>query len=72
MAETCGDGIDQDCDEVDPECALPPVCDEPDNICEDIGCSCSQTPDASTRGLALTTLLFLGALASLRRRRETA
>ncbi|MEE2829189.1 MAG: MopE-related protein [Myxococcota bacterium] len=70
MAETCSDGIDQDCDGIDPECALPPLCDEPDNICEELGCACSS---GAARGLppllSLLGLLGLVGLHGLRRRR---
>jgi MYXO-CTERM domain-containing protein len=71
MAETCGDGIDQDCDGIDPECARPPICDEPDNICEDIGCSCSSgRASGGEPVLPLGFLLGLLGFGQARRRRS--
>jgi len=59
MAETCQDGIDQDCDEVDPDCAIPPDCDRPDNICTEFDCDCSAvSTDAVKPTLALLLLLI--------------
>ncbi len=62
MGETCEDGIDQNCDGEDPDCAIPPECNQPDNICEDIGCSCS-----SGDGPPPAFLLLLLPLAAIRR-----
>jgi uncharacterized protein (TIGR03382 family) len=70
MAETCGDGIDQDCDGIDPNCALPPVCDEPDNVCDDVGCSCSA--GAVPNGGGLLALVLVSGLLRLGRRRRRA
>jgi len=60
--ETCGDGIDQDCDGDDLECDPPEPCDEPDNRCEDDGCSLA---GGASPGPGL---LLLGLLAVARRR----
>jgi MYXO-CTERM domain-containing protein len=68
MAETCGDGIDQDCDGVDPSCSLPPVCDEPDNICQEVGCACS-AGDAGEPGSALVLFLLVTLMGAGSRRR---
>ena len=67
MSETCGDGIDQDCDGIDPECSIPPPCDEPDNICDDVSCACSGVPSSEARPAALLLGLFGLALGLLRR-----
>ena len=68
MAETCGDGIDQDCDGVDPSCSLPPVCDEPDNICNEVGCACSAGGEGQP-GAVLTFSIFAMLFGVGRRRR---
>ena len=65
VAETCGDGVDQDCDGADPSCPDPPVCTEPDNICADDSCDCSA---GASREDSLAALLLL-AMLGLRRRR---
>ena len=70
MAETCSDGIDQDCDGVDPECAIPPECDEPDNICTDTDCDCSQVGPEQAPAAGLLLLLFLPFVARARGRRS--
>ncbi len=64
--ETCGDGIDQDCDDVDAPCVLPPPCLEPDNRCEEPACACTQAvgPTEASWGA-----LLLIAAVGLRRRR---
>ena len=67
MSETCGDGVDQDCDGVDPACATPPVCDEPDLDCSPRGCS-----TAGPAGGSLVGLLLLAWLPLLRRRATAA
>ena len=71
MAETCSDGIDQDCDGEDPECAIPPECDEPDNICADTDCDCSQVgpEQLPAAGLLLLLLIPIAVRARVRRRR---
>jgi hypothetical protein len=57
MDETCGDGIDQDCDGEDLPCTPPPTCDEPDNRCEEEGCSAVGRADPG--GAALLCLLLV-------------
>jgi len=59
MAETCSDGIDQDCDGEDPECAIPPECDEPDNICIDTDCDCSQIGPEQLPAAGLLLLMMI-------------
>jgi hypothetical protein len=68
MAETCSDGIDQDCDGEDPECAIPPECDEPDNICSETDCDCSQVDADSAPAAGLLLLLLLPLMGRARRR----
>ena len=68
MDETCGDGVDQDCDGEDQECPKK-ECTSPDNICEeDPGCDCAYGSQAAPSNKALLVLCFLGVV-SLRRRR---
>jgi hypothetical protein len=59
MAETCQDGIDQDCDGEDPDCAIPPECDRPDNICTEFDCDCSTVSTEAGRPALLLLLLLL-------------
>ena len=59
IAETCGDGIDQDCNGEDPDCAPPIECDQPDNDCDDeVSCDCSQAA-AEPGAAALWALLLV-------------
>ena len=67
IAETCSDGIDQDCDGTDPECEIPPPCDQADNICDDVTCDCSAA-SADPQGLGLLLLLLSGLMLRGRRR----
>ena len=67
IAETCSDGIDQDCDGTDPACESPPACDQADNICDDVTCDCSAVA-ADPEGLGLMILLLVGVLLRGRRR----
>ena len=59
MAEVCQDGIDQDCDEEDPDCAIPPECDRPDNLCTEFDCNCAAIPPDAARPTLLLLLLLL-------------
>jgi MYXO-CTERM domain-containing protein len=67
IAETCGDGIDQDCDGTDPPCEIPPPCDQADNICDDVTCDCSAV-SADPKGLGVLLFGLLGAFLRGRRR----
>jgi hypothetical protein len=67
IAETCQDGIDQNCDGLDPDCATPPACDQPDNDCEEVQCDCTQAARPREVSGAALLLVLLGLS---RRRRE--
>jgi hypothetical protein len=71
MSETCGDGIDQNCDGIDPECALPPVCNEPDNICEEVSCACASVRGLNEDSAPPALLALLLGVALLRRGRSS-
>jgi len=66
--EQCGDFVDQDCDGEDLPCASPAECDQPDNLCEEDGCTCDATPIEPRGALALVLVLGVAGVASRRRR----
>jgi hypothetical protein len=65
LSETCGDGIDQDCDGEDADCDTVNPCEDPSNVCRDYDCDCAA---AGRLQPGLVLLLWL-AVPLLRRRR---
>ena len=59
MAETCGDGIDQDCDGEDLPCDGINPCADPSNVCRDYDCACAGAGPASPGFLVLVLLPLL-------------